>query len=207
MKTKICSRCLKEKSTKNFSPNKNNCKLCRNIENKNYYSFKKYGEADFLIKKKESETKICKVCESTKDKIFFLKRKEGLDGYRNICLDCHYEKQRIREREWRRNNHNQRLSKYISNKIWLSLKGKKYGIHWQKLVGYTLEELKINLEQNFVEYMSWENYGKWHIDHVRPVSSFNITSYHCEDFKKCWALSNLQPLWAIDNKRKYNKIL
>ena len=56
--------------------------------------------------------------------------------------------------------------------------------------------------------MSWDNYGKygWHVDHRIPVSSFNIISYDCDDFRKCWALENLQPLWAIDNIRKGNKI-
>ena len=53
--------------------------------------------------------------------------------------------------------------------------------------------------------MGWENYGKWHIDHKRPMCSFNITSYDCEDFKSCWALNNLRPLWAIDNQVKNGK--
>jgi len=39
-----------------------------------------------------------------------------------------------------------------------------------------------------------------------PMSVFNIISYDCEDFKKCFQLSNLQPLWAKDNLRKGDKI-
>jgi len=57
---------------------------------------------------------------------------------------------------------------------------------------------------NSKEY-SWDNMDEWHIDHIRPVSSFNFTTTECEDFKKCWALNNLQPLWAADNMNKGNK--
>jgi hypothetical protein len=55
--------------------------------------------------------------------------------------------------------------------------------------------------------MTWKNYGKWHIDHIRPISSFKITGIDCEDFKKCWSLSNLQPLWAFDNLSKGTKLI
>ena len=55
--------------------------------------------------------------------------------------------------------------------------------------------------------MSWDNYGEWHIDHILPDSSFYYVSTEDDEFKKCWALSNLQPLWAIDNLKKSNKII
>jgi hypothetical protein len=54
--------------------------------------------------------------------------------------------------------------------------------------------------------MTWENYGKWHIDHKRPIASFNFTSYEDPEFKECWALNNLQPMWAKENMSKGNKI-
>jgi endogenous inhibitor of DNA gyrase (YacG/DUF329 family) len=73
------------------------------------------------------------------------------------------------------------------------------------LVGYTKYELKEHLESQFTDGMSWENMSEWHIDHIRPVSSFNYDSTEHPDFKKCWALNNLQPLWAEDNLRKNNK--
>jgi 5-methylcytosine-specific restriction endonuclease McrA len=52
--------------------------------------------------------------------------------------------------------------------------------------------------------MSWENYGKftWHIDHIIPVAVFNFSSFKDLDFKRCWALSNLQPLEAKKNHSK-----
>lgn len=89
--------------------------------------------------------------------------------------------------------------------IWHSLRGKKNGAHWQFIVGYTVQDLKDHLGSLFQNGMSWGNYGQWHIDHIRPVSLFSFKSYKDKQFKQCWALSNLQPLWAEDNLRKGNK--
>ena len=59
--------------------------------------------------------------------------------------------------------------------------------------------------------MDWGNYGAgkycWNIDHIKPIDSFNFTSYDDEEFKQCWALSNLRPLCAIENSIKHNKII
>lgn len=57
-----------------------------------------------------------------------------------------------------------------------------------------------HLESQFTDGMTWENYGKWHIDHIRPCSSFNLEDP--EEQKKCFHWTNLQPLWAIDNLKK-----
>lgn len=54
--------------------------------------------------------------------------------------------------------------------------------------------------------MSWDNYGKWHIDHKTPKSVFNFTQAEHRDFKRCWALKNLQPMWAEDNHSKGAKL-
>ena len=70
---------------------------------------------------------------------------------------------------------------------------------------FSLEELTTHIESLFKGGMSWSNYGEWQLDHIRPVSSFNYTTTDCADFKKCWALENLQPLWARDNMSKGNK--
>ena len=76
-----------------------------------------------------------------------------------------------------------------------------YGKSFDRL-GYTVEELYKSLESHFTDGMSWDNMDEWHIDHIKPVVLFNFTTYDCEDFKKCFALENLQPLWALDNLKK-----
>jgi hypothetical protein len=102
-----------------------------------------------------------------------------------------------------------KLSRRISHSIWQSLRNKKNGKsgkHWEIVVDFTLSDLIKHLENQFREGMTWNNYGIWHIDHIRPVSSFSFNSYEDKEFKQCWALSNLQPLWAEDNLRKSNKM-
>jgi hypothetical protein len=69
-------------------------------------------------------------------------------------------------------------------------------------LGYTLEELMKHLENQFVDGMSWDNYGEWHVDHIRPMSSFEFESVDDPEFKVCWSLDNLQPLWGPDNLSK-----
>jgi len=103
-----------------------------------------------------------------------------------------------------------RISSRISNLIRLRLKarlGNKNKKHKKDYLPYTIDELMIHLEKLFQPGMSWNNYGKWHIDHKIPDSSFDYKSVDDIDFKKCWSLENLQPLWAIDNQRKSNKIV
>lgn len=75
---------------------------------------------------------------------------------------------------------------------------------FSKMVGCTKEELLQHVESQFVDGMTWENYGAngWHIDHIRPLASFDLTD------KKTWAevnhYTNLRPMWADENLGKAN---
>jgi hypothetical protein len=69
-------------------------------------------------------------------------------------------------------------------------------------------ELIAHLDRQFHKGMSWNNYGKrWHVDHIRPVSSFEFSSSNDPSFKECWALINLRPLWKGQNLSKHAKRL
>jgi hypothetical protein len=69
-------------------------------------------------------------------------------------------------------------------------------------IGCSYEELKMHLEQQWKEGMTWENYGKhgWHIDHKRPCASFELSDE--KQLAICSHYSNLQPLWAHENWSK-----
>ena len=69
------------------------------------------------------------------------------------------------------------------------------------LLGYSAIQLKEHLQKLFVDGMSWENWGEWHVDHIIPVSNFD----KLEKMSIINSLDNLQPLWAIDNLKKSNK--
>jgi hypothetical protein len=100
----------------------------------------------------------------------------------------------------------ERLNRNISGSLRKALKGNKNRKRWETLVGYTLKDLMDHLEKQFTEGMIWDNYGEWHIDHIRPICSFDFTEPEDEDFKECWELSNLQPLWAKENLEKGSKL-
>lgn len=70
------------------------------------------------------------------------------------------------------------------------------------LLGYSIEELMSHLEKQFTEGMTWDNYGEWHVDHIKPMTSFNFKTVDDAEFKECWSLANLQPLWGSDNLSK-----
>ena len=101
-----------------------------------------------------------------------------------------------------------RLAGCMSSGIGQSLKNGKAGKSWKSLVSYTLKDLKRHLEKLFQPEMTWNNYGKngWQVDHKIPISVFNFTKPDHVDFKRCWALSNLQPMWAKENNKKNAKI-
>lgn len=76
---------------------------------------------------------------------------------------------------------------------------------------YTVDDLIKHLESLFQPWINWQNYGNkagyWTIDHIKPDSSFHYTSVENEEFQKCWALSNLQPMEFIENIKKSDKLI
>ena len=100
-----------------------------------------------------------------------------------------------------------RVHRYVGNAVRHSLlRGAKNNRRLETILGYKIKTLQKHLERKFQYGMTWENYGEWHIDHIVPVSAFNFEKPEDIDFKRCWSLKNLQPLWAIDNIKKRNKL-
>lgn len=95
----------------------------------------------------------------------------------------------------------------MTNGIARSLKGQKNGRSWQSLVPYSIEQLYRHIERQFIGGMTWQNMGKWHIDHIVPLKSFSFTNPADPEFQAAWALTNLRPLWASDNIEKNGKRL
>lgn len=73
------------------------------------------------------------------------------------------------------------------------------------IIGCDHHFLKLHIESQFKEGMTWDNYGikTWHVDHIKPVSLFNLNND--DELKECFNYKNLQPLWAKDNLRKRNR--
>ncbi len=92
-------------------------------------------------------------------------------------------------------------------RLWSALKGKIKKDRTLLLIGCDIKQLQSHLESKFVGGMHWGNYGRggWSVDHVRPLSSFNLRDK--EQVKIACHYTNLQPLWELDNIKKGNKIL
>ena len=136
-------------------------------------------------------------------------RKEYLKEYRENNI----EKIRKTKRDYERNRKaRDPLYKLISNfrtAIYQVLKESNVekNDHYFDVLPYSQEELIQHLENQFTDDLTWDNYGEWHLDHIIPISSFNIQEMGDEEFIKCWSLENLQPLWGEENIRKSNSIL
>ena len=52
--------------------------------------------------------------------------------------------------------------------------------------------------------MSWDNFDQIEIDHIRPISSFSDLVNNKEQRKVCFNYRNLEPLWAKDNRAKWD---
>lgn len=72
----------------------------------------------------------------------------------------------------------------------------------QEVLGYNAKDLKLHIEKQFKEGMTWDNYGEWHIDHIIPISS----AKSLYDGIRLSQLENLQPLWAEENILKGDKL-
>jgi hypothetical protein len=93
----------------------------------------------------------------------------------------------------------------LRRRILHALKGNIKTSNTVKLLGVdNVEKVWKHLEKSFKSGMTRENHGKWHIDHIIPCISFDLTKP--EEQAKCFHYTNLQPLWASENLAKGSKI-
>lgn len=188
---KQCPRCLKFKiyNSDNFFRQKSkplglmyHCKECHMNSQKNSDKWKAYQKKynlNFYHKNKDAE--------KLRGKLYKISNKDLI---------------RKRELGYYKNNPIHRLRVCMSSLLRYSIKSNKNNQKTFDLLGYNLTELKQHIEKKFQDGMSWDNYGEWHIDHIKPIASFNNLEIGSNDFKECWSLNNLQPLWAYNNRSK-----
>lgn len=166
--------------------------------------------------------KICSICNMQKENYCFIR-----GNLKSICKLCKNKSRKEYAKKYRQDNKikilNQnkiykqkrrnedpffRLSNNCSRMINLALNGNKNNYCIWNFLPYTIDDLKHHLEARFDKYMNWDNYGNyWHLDHIVPQSSFFYSSMKDEGFLKCWSLDNLQPLEAIENIKKSNRVI
>jgi hypothetical protein len=160
--------------------------------------------------------KCCCTCKEWKELTEFNKAESHWDKLRTDCKNC--------LTLWRKNNVKEISRKYsiyeknrtLTDPIFKLVKTLRSrlnsvlnrcniekGFSTMELTGCELPFLKGYLEAKFTEGMTWENHGDWHIDHIKPCCSFDLTTE--EEQKNCFHYTNLQPLWAKDNLSKGGK--
>ena len=131
------------------------------------------------------------------------------DQLRPYCKQCSNKRRQdaaTRLGYWRQGRHvsvEAHIKANLRTRLYDVLKGTLRSAHTMDLIGCTPLELKTHLERQFTEGMSWDNYGKWHIDHIIPCAAFDLTDPAQQ--RQCFHYSNLQPMWAADNFSKGKK--
>lgn len=172
------------------------------------------------------DSKTCSACGAEKPKSLFKRDARRASGYAAICKPCaadasgaYYSKNPESvakvQKAWVSNNRERtrtysrrawlkdkeiprkRLARAMRCAIGRGVRGTKGGR--LRNLDYTMEELRIHLERQFSQGMRWDNYGRWHVDHIIPLSQFGDAP---EEFRRAWALANLRPLWARENLTK-----
>jgi hypothetical protein len=222
MKTKLCSKCGKEKPLNQF--NKGNdknglsywCKKCINKHNKKHYQknkekileqVKEYQQIHKEEIKKYQQTH--KEKRKKQHKIWCDKNKKEIKKYRKS------HKKEINQ--WtvnkRKTDINFKLAGNLRSRMGIVLKKDIKSASTMKLLGCNIEFLKEHLKKQFKSDMSWDSWGggyngkgmqEWHIDHIKPLASFDLSKP--SEQKKAFHYTNLQPLWAVENLKKRDKI-
>jgi Uri superfamily endonuclease len=194
IKSKKCYKCKKTRLIKFFGKNKNSkdgfytyCKQCKKEDDK------KYSE--------NNKEKILK-----QHKEYYLQNKNKISKQKQEYQERTKDKRRIYKREYERNRKANdpiyRLIQNYKNRIAKAIKGiGKKSQNTTTLLGCSIEKFAEYIEAKFTTGMNWDNQGKWHIDHIIPISS----SKKLEDIEKLFHYTNCQPLWAKDNLSKSNK--
>jgi hypothetical protein len=109
---------------------------------------------------------------------------------------------RASRKRWKTNPGN-RVRSNLSVRLYAAIMGNSRGskgVNLYDVIGCTIEQLRSHLELQFSHGMTWQNYGKWHVDHIIPCAAFDHTDK--DQIKLCWNWQNLRPLWARRNLRK-----
>jgi hypothetical protein len=192
--TKVCNGCKEEKLLVEYNRDKSKkdgyqtrCRACKQVSDNAWRQENK----DSVNAKSKAWRKVNRQRAQENIKRW---QEENPERYREI-----------QRKHWRKSYEKNKFKKLVSGAIKRSLKGIWKSKAIFERLGYTVDQLKEHLESKFTEGMTWENHGEWHIDHITPQSWLPFSSIEDENFIKCWALSNLQPLWAKDNISKGNR--
>lgn len=197
----ICARCDADITENCFRTYKNGskrsiCKKCDNDADKEYKKSKRRT-------RQESTLVQCSRCEQTKA----LKEFAKLKKYdKKICALCYPQYVSECKTQWcadeRKRNANYRIKKSLAARLRTVLRKETTTMTY---IGCNVQFLREWLAYNFTPEMNWDNYGTyWFIDHVIPISKFDLTN--SKQTLICWNWTNLMPVTFKYNCSKKNSI-
>jgi hypothetical protein len=171
-----------------------------------------------------NDTKNCRICNIVKPLSEFNLDSNSKDKKQNYCKICNREK----NKQWHSNpdNHKKRKIKwvennreYVVNNVWARIAQNirctnRYIVkkinsvsdkRVQKWLGTNREVFKQHMENLFKPGMTWENHGEWHLDHKKSLDKFKDNLTDKKYISEANHYTNIQPMWAEDNSKKYNK--
>jgi hypothetical protein len=196
--TRQCKKCGEVKSLSSFNFRSDSqtyrwdCKECLKAYRRKQYESNKEGAAK---QAREWRNKNYEYWQRSRAEYY----RKNKDAFRVRCRNWN-KKNKPKLAEWARERRKKpyyKLREAHRGLMRRTLDGKKSDL------GYDRDALKDHMESLFVDGMSWANYGEWEIDHIKPIKVFwdeGVT-----DPKIVNALTNLQPLWKKDNRKKSSK--
>lgn len=190
--TKVCTKCGENKTLDLFQKSKRGgysfrCKSCISIIKKLYYSanIEKNRSLKLVSYYRNKEKILQKRAE------YYEKNKEVIKA-RNVAIT----------RRLRQTNPTVKIASNVRTRLRYALKKHHGAESMESLLGCTMDELKLHLESQFTESMSWNNYSHsgWHIDHIRPLCEFDLSDPL--QLAEACHYTNLRPLWSRENMRR-----
>ena len=153
-----------------------------------------------------------KATESAKARMraYYLKNKASMLADKKLYYESNrasiISKQVARDSGKYKTNLKYKLKNVIRNRLRIALKGNTKNSKTLEILGCSLPEFKTYIESKFQPGMTWNNWtiNGWHIDHIRPLDSFDLTKE--EELAIACHYTNMQPLWATENRQKYNNV-
>ena len=209
---KTCSKCKVEQPLDSFYKFKgakdglsHQCKLCKRAYDKDRYH--EIGES------RANQMKLWRIANKEHlaeySKHYYQANKTSFAAYKkqyyqtNKEYFAEYGKQYMKKR--RASDPVFRMVENMRSHMYKILNGTSKHAPTLELLGCTPEHYRHHIEAQFTEGMTFENYGEWHQDHIQAVSNFDLSDP--EQQKICWHYTNMQPMWAIPNIRKGNKVV
>ena len=195
---KTCKKCKKLKDLSEFVTRRQNLKTglktyigsaCKKCHRRRDRERKTARRADPEWRKKRNAQK----------RASRLRKKMGI----KLSLQTYHEiKTNRRNYKYKRyhTDPNFRLLRILGARVLAALKGKNKSARTVKLIGISVDGCRQHIEAQFVEGMSWENYAEWHVDHIVPCASFDLSDD--QEQRLCFHYTNLEPLWGPDNMGK-----